>query len=193
MSHGLLRDVVSRRRSARITMRAPAGENIFGFPLALTRMFLLLRETRDFWLDGLVIFPTHNIAAVRSGRYERVQERMLAAEGITARIAPPKGVALDSFESLFTSLQPNRMGFTLIEVARRYQNSASTYLVIGPITSVSKESVSIHGFSALGRWDRAPTRVAFNDICKIEWGCHYVKVFSKYLPPFPGGKGRSKK
>jgi hypothetical protein len=178
MNRRELLNAIQERLKVRVTTRIRKGEHTHGFPLDFSKTFWLLQEECDFRLLGYVVIPTGNIAAVRFGKYEKVMDRMLQAEGISARVKTPRNIDLNSFQGLFQSLQARNKNI-IIEASR---HRVKTAMYIGPITECGTDHVRIHNFTALGEWDLKPTRILHRDICRIQFESPYANIFSKYLP-----------
>lgn len=171
-----LRRARSRKESVRITRRGDVP-SVYGFPLAVSRSLVLLRNVDDFDIDGFTVLPLANLADVRSGDCERFVERVLRDEGqLRAIISPPFPVGLDSWQDVFSALA----GAGEVMIAECEDNPSESFC-IGVVTGLTAGAVGIHQFDATAAWDSAPTVVPYQDITRVRFAERYTDVFARYL------------
>jgi len=181
-----LTDHVERGLTLRVTVRNPPSENVYGFPVAVSGTLVLMRAVYDYEPWGWVAVPPGNVAAFRSGRFERFAERVLAGEGVAAKRCPA-WLGTSSLAALLASLMKRRRN-VVIETAAVAARAApgETRFYLGRIEAVGSSHISTRTVNGLGRWARRATRVSVEDICVVQFDDPYTRAFSKYTP-YPGG------
>ena len=182
----ILRRAVRDRGAVRVTLDAN-DEYVHGFPVALSREFVLMREVSDLRLDGYYVIPLWNIKAVRAGKFERSLGHIAEREHWRDKLTPPRGVDIDSEMSLLRGLQQLARPIIIETVGLVMKNEpGEPVMLIGPIVKVGEEAVWIHNFDATGKWDRRPKKVLFNDIATVQFAMNYINVWRRNLqPPTP--------
>ena len=176
-----LQELVQLRRAIRIRPKFATDQAIHGFPLTVTDQFVLIQEINDFHLDGYTIIPLRNLYAVRSGKAERMIERVFTGEGTIDKIKTPDDLRLDSFRDLFRSIQ--KLGkLVIVDSVEVDGDMMEEDSFIGRIVGMSPRSVAILNFTGAGVWDTEPTVVAYKQIKWITFDNEYVNTFAKYLP-----------
>ena len=61
----------------RFKTKHPDGDNYDGVITHIKPAFVVLREEKDFELDGIIILPKRVIKGVRDGRYDRCCNQIL--------------------------------------------------------------------------------------------------------------------
>jgi hypothetical protein len=162
----------------RLTRAIPSDPRHNGFVVAVGRDWVLLQQFHDFYPEGYAALRVKDITDIRSNEYERLWERMLAAEGILDQLTLPYDVPLEDIQHLLTALQ-RRGDNIIVECEDANQEIEDFY--IGQVLSLDDDSLSFANFDALGRWDDAPDTIPFNEITQVQFETPYVRIFSKYL------------
>ncbi|AMV36678.1 hypothetical protein [Planctomyces sp. SH-PL62] len=178
-----LAGLAETRRHVHLTRRVAGGWEATGFVLAVGRRLVLLHQTRDFQLDGLLLLPLQDVARLRCTSVDRFAEKVFAGEGMLDQI----GTDLDvSLEGIAPALDDLRRGgrFVVIECESRFDPEDDDFL-IGPIVGLNVHEVAMRGFAPDGRWDRKRCRVALDSITQIQFDTPYIEAYRKYLAPPP--------
>jgi hypothetical protein len=173
-----LRSFVGAPRKVRLTRSLPSEPHHNGFVLGVGRDLVLLQQFHDFYPEGYVVLRVRDVTDVRSGKYERHGERMLAGEGLLERIGIPYEVPLQDVPGFLKALQ-HRGDNVIVECEDPEEDVEDFY--IGQILSVADESLSFANFDALGHWDEAPHVIPIGDVTQVQFETPYVLTFSKYL------------
>ncbi|MDB5093235.1 MAG: hypothetical protein JWO85_1336 [Candidatus Eremiobacteraeota bacterium] len=154
--------------------------------------FLVLRDVRDFIVDGVSVVPVGRLTAVRPS--EKIIGRILHGEGITDRLDLREPVDFTSFETLFSSLRETGR-FAIVHAAGQDPRPATAYreMFVGPVLACSRKNVWIHYFGAGGEWDDRATKIAYDAIDLVEFDSAYATVWANYLPPRPEVQVRRKR
>jgi len=176
-----LQELVQLRRAIRIRPKYATDQAIHGFPLVVSEQFILIHEINDFHLDGYTVIPLRNLYAVRSGKAERMIERVFTGEGAFDKITVPEEVRLDSFRDLFRSIQ--KLGkLVIVDSVEVDGETMEEDSFIGKIVGMSPRSVAILNFNGAGEWETEPTVVSYKQIKWVTFDNEYVNTFAKYLP-----------
>jgi hypothetical protein len=151
--------------------------DITGFILQFSKDFLLLQEEEEFYLNGYAIIRKDQFEAIRCNKYDRALKSMLKKEGIiNSDYGINKKIRLMSWQAIFEDLRKHDY-----HVIVECENLEEPVFLIGPITKVNKNSVSIQYYDPTGLLDKAPTKVNFKDITLVKFDNRYINVFKKYL------------
>ncbi len=184
-----LRRLAGTRKKVRVTRSVPCERLHNGFVLAVGRDWMLMRQFHDFHPEGLTALRIKDIISIRSGRYERLWEHMLAGEGLLDESATTD-LPVDSLSQLLKALI-RRKANVIIQCEDLTEDIEDFY--IGRILAISNSSVRFANFDALGQWDEKPSSIRLDEITKLEIEAPYIRIFSKYLKkPCPFVKPRSK-
>ena len=162
----------------RLTRSIPSETHHSGFIVGVGRDFVLLHQFHDFYPEGLTALRVKDITNVRSGKFERLWERMLAAEGVLVQSALPADLRLADVSELLKALQ-QRGENIILECEDPEADQKDFY--IGQILSVDYDSVVFANFDGLGHWDEVPHTIPYKEITKLQFDTPYVNTFSKYL------------
>ena len=184
-----LRSFVGTRKKVRLTRPFPGEPRHNGFILGVGRDLVLVQQFHDFHPEGYTALRVKDITGIRSGKYERLWERMLAEEGILGRVGIPYDVPLQDITVLLKALQ-QRGDNIIVECEDVKEDLDDFYL--GQILSIDSDSLCFAHFNALGRWDKDPHTIPLEKITKLQFDTPYVQTFSKYLEgPWRQTKGRT--
>lgn len=171
--------VAGTPQKVRLTRSFPGDSDHNGFVVAIGREWVLIHSFHDFYPEGHAVLRIADITEFRSGEYERVWERMLAAEGLLAGIEPPGDVSLKDISHLLSSLHRRR--HNVIIECEDLDDEDDDEFYIGRIVSVENDAVRFAPFDALGNWDEMGVILPFDVITQVQFDTPYVRTFSKYL------------
>src|SRR5262249_25569874 len=100
-----LRSFVGIPTKVRLTRSIPSEPRLNGFILGVGRDLVLLQQFHDFYPEGYAVLRLRDVTDLRSGKYERHWERMLAGEGLLERVGIPYNVPLEDVPGLLKALQ----------------------------------------------------------------------------------------
>jgi hypothetical protein len=176
-----LRRATQRKEAVRIARHGAAAPHVYGFPLAVGRSHVLVRDVDDFDVDGFTVLPLRDVADVRSSERERFLERVLRDEGqLRAVNAPRFALGLGDWSEVFSTL--GRAGEIVIVECERPPDDI---FCIGVVTGLAPDAVGIHQFDATAVWDPAPTVVPFEQITRVRFDERYIHVFARYVDDDP--------
>jgi hypothetical protein len=175
---------IRHRQLLRVSLGTSTTENFLGIPVGFSDTFWLIHQLREFHLDGFIVIPTWNITAIRSGPYERAGDRILKGEGIDRQAGLSFPLRLNSAEELFTDLRAAASTVSIQKsVHVKRSKPKEEIFLIGTITEVQKNSMSLLSFDACGRVDLTAESILYDDIARAEFGTEYGDVWMKYLRP----------
>jgi hypothetical protein len=173
-----LRSFVGTRKKVHLTRPFPSEPQHNGFILGVGRDLVLLQQFHDFYPEGYTALRVRDISGIRSGKYERFWEHMLAREGILKRVGIPYDVPLQDFTVLLKAL--HQRGDNIIVECEDAEEGVEDFY-IGQILSVESASLCFANFDALGRWDKDAHTIPLEEITTLQFDTPYVQTFSKYL------------
>lgn len=151
---------------------------------------MLVREFHDFYPEGCTALRLRDIVGLRSGRYERLWERMLAAEGMLDHVGLPYEVPLRDLATLLRALR-RRGEFVILECEDRDADVEDYY--VGRVLAVGRDSVRFAPFDPLGRWEERAHVIPLSEVTQVQFDAPYSNTFAKYLrgsgPPSGAAKG----
>jgi hypothetical protein len=156
----------------------PDGDNYDGVITHIKPRFFVLREERDFELDGVIILPKRFIKGVRDGKYERCSNQILRQNGAMKKLRSPSW--LDSCETIlqvFTSLMKRNVWPGVESI---FNNLAESPFYIGPITRVADDRFFLKCYDAAGVWEKT-YELNYDDVFKIEFDSQYCNHFNAYM------------
>lgn len=173
-----LRRFVNSQKKVRLTRTFPSERLHNGFIVSIGRDLVAMSQFHDFQPEGYTVLRIKDITNIRSGRYERQWEEMLAAEGTLQHVGLPYDVPLDTMELLLRALQQHGRNI-IVECEDPDENLEDFY--IGRVLGVNGESLYFTNFDGMGRWDKQPHEIPLLEITKIQFETPYANTFSKYL------------
>jgi len=152
-------------------------ESVHGYLLALSPELALLHAFNDFEPDGYLVISVGDIAELASGDREQFWERVVTGEGLLDGLALDASIDLTSFAT------------ALVSIAKRYSDLAiltvDDDLFVGRLLGQDDKELQLHSVDHLGAWDGLPSRIAFDQIARIQFGTPYLRLFMKYAPAPP--------
>lgn len=173
-----LRSYVGTRQKLRVDTQCSCQERLNGYLLGLSDELGLMHCFNDFMPDGYIVFRLAYVDTLRSNKYERFWDRMLAAEGLLSGVDVKLEIDLTSFGSAIHSIS-NRFETMIIESQSPGEESQDFY--IGQVVSLKKNKVVFDHFDALGRWESEPSVIPLREISFVQFATPYIEIFGKYL------------
>lgn len=155
--------------------------NYYGFPLAIGKQLLLMKDTVDFLVDGYVVLPLRQIAHIHSGESQRFHDMIMSGLHQLRKVRlPAHPVALDAWAACVSTVAAsNRL---LIVDCDLRDGDVEDDFFLGPIVAISDDSLAIHAVSATAEWYDEIDKVPYNEITDIRFGDHYSSAYLKYVP-----------
>jgi hypothetical protein len=153
-----------------------AIEKTNGYIVDYTDDFVLFQETNDFDVDGYAIIPIKTISKIIYSNSDKYFDKILHLEGITDTIEKKHKIDLTSWATIFKSIK--KSGFNVIV---ENEDPENTTFDIGPITKITKSSVYVRYFNAVGILNEQATKINWNFITIVKFDDKYTNMFSKYL------------
>lgn len=179
--NGALRSALKRRESVKISRREHEDVGVYGFPLAVSAQLVLLREVRDFDVDGFTVLRLADIVAVRSGASERFVERALRDSGELATARPGRRpLTIGTWKDVFQALAA-----TAEVVTVECEPTEEDEFLVGKVVGLSPDAVGIHHFDSTAVWDSSPIVVPFGAVRRVSFGTRYTRVFARYVSDPP--------
>lgn len=181
MPKGALRGALQRRESVTCSLRGDREDGVSGFPLAVSARLVLLREVRDFDVDGFCVLRIADVASVRSGPAERFVERALRDSGeLTGARPGRRALPLAEWTDVFRAL-----GTTGDVVCVECDATEADELLVGKVVGLSRGAVGLHQFDATAVWARSPTIVPFTAVRRVSFGTRHTRVLARYVSDPP--------
>jgi hypothetical protein len=175
----LIQGYIDNKDLVKIFRTVTDGEaNIHGFIIAMSKTFLLIQKEEEFYLNGYAIIRKDHFDALRSNNYEKTFKKILSQEGMLKEYGLSKKISITSWASIFKALK--KLDFHVIVEC---EDLEVPQFLIGPLTKVHREFVSIKNYDPTGRLDKRSTKVKYNDITIVKFDDRYLNVFRKYLKP----------
>lgn len=172
---------VAEGRLARIVRHHALNERITGFPLALGRMLLLVRELNSDLLlpDGFTVVRVADVATVGATQWDAFVERVMADEGRLPAPEAVPAVRLSSWAHLLADLHARG------ERASVECEPQEDGYFLGAILRVHRDELEIRHIDSAGRWEDEPWWIRYRDITQVRFGTRYIEVFSRYAGDLP--------
>ena len=179
VSDNMLQKHIAKKHVVKICRTFRYTENnIFGYLLAISSKFLLVQVQYDFIIDGYAIMPKSSFDSIRFNKYDKELTKILVSEGSEQSWGIAYEIDLTDWRAIFTCLKNMDIHVT---IDQEYLKDAP--FLIGPITDVRKNSLSVKNYDATSRLNKTSTKVKYEDITMIKFGDKYTKTFRKYLKP----------
>jgi hypothetical protein len=149
---------------------------IHGFILGFSDKLVLIQHVYDFVLDGLVVLRTADITGIKCDTTNKLQKKLLIAEGIFQKIPFESTFDLCNWKSIM-SMFSQRYRLIIIEDERPEEQ----VFLIGKIEKITKNNVCLRYFSGTGKWDKKPTKQAFSNITSCKVDANYINVYQRYF------------
>lgn len=147
-----------------------------GFIVDYSADFIVLQEIDDFVIRGFLIIPLKTIVEIRLNNKDKYFESIYKKEGITDEIKKKHNIDLTNWETIFKSIK--KLNFNVII---KNENPEDDTFDIGPIIKITKKSVFIRYFDAMGIFDDELTKIDWDFITLVNFDDIYINTLSKYL------------
>jgi len=151
-----------------------SGNKIQMFPLIANEKFVLGLRVRDFTADGFVILKVSDITEIERNKTSQYFEYILKAEKQFDKRNDLINIDLDSWETIFKSLQDSNLIVELVD-------DLDDALDIGEVRCVDKNSLKLRCFNTIGVWDDENIEISYENITSVVFLDNYSCIFSKYL------------
>lgn len=184
-----LRRALDERRMVRVVRALADGEHMQGFVLGLSDELILLYAFSDFHPDGCYVLRTQDVVQVRSGKCERVNERILELEGLLDWVRISTMPPLDDLRALLGHLCEARLPCIVEREPLLGEDEDKERFLIGFVTRVGKRRCRVHHFNALGEWDDEPTRIKIENITCVQLEALYTETWLRHIARCPSLEG----
>jgi len=179
-----LRDSLGKYHKVHIVRSTSSDSTIGGFVLGLSESLVLLFKFHDFYPEGCSVLRIEQIESVRSDEYERLWEKMLAAEGRFDAVGVSSVPPLDSMDALLKHLcEAQRPAIIEAESLPDEDEDDWTFL-IGWIERVEDGTCWMRHFDGLGEWDTELIPMDLDVITQVQIEAPYLETFLRNIPPF---------
>lgn len=144
-------------------------------PLCVGETLLLSLSFRDFLPDGYEIIPLNQITGITRSEADMYFGEIVKKEGVSDFIDNAPQIDLTDWEAVFHYFMETK------EIAS--VDVGDGCMDIGKIKAVFPDGIEIRRFDASGVWEKDNWYDSYDCITKVEARSHYIKTFSKYLPP----------
>ena len=151
-----------------------AESEMLCIPIARSEELLLVHVFYDFFPDGYRIVRIQDIYDVIRDSSEQFFERVITAEGITAKLKSPGEIDLSGWGAALSSLRA-RYEFCTIEC------EAEDDFLIGKIVELGEWELTFHYFDATGKWDDEMDVVDYDDLTAVSFDDNYTNTIIKYI------------
>lgn len=174
----ILRKYQSKRDFVQINRTVTEGEaNLFGIIHSMSEDFMQLAETDEFKFNGEIIIPMNHFDSIECNKYDKFYKHIMEQENELSKSIPkPTKLDLSSWETIFTYFKKEDI-HVIIECEDLHKPTFN----IGPIEKVTKKSVGIRNYNALGHLEKKLTRIKYKHITLVKFKDHYSCTFRKYL------------
>ena len=156
------------------------ANKIHGFILDYSKNFILLHHVYDFHLDGLLVLRINDITEICSNKTDAFQTQLLKDEGLFDQIDFNVGCNLKSWKTILTSLAKNKV-YLIIED----ENPEYPIFLIGKLSKILNDNVSLLGFSGAGNWDEDESVMYYEDISSLQVNNNYIEFYKRFYERQP--------
>jgi hypothetical protein len=150
--------------------------NFDGYIVDFSSNFIVMQEINDFRVLGYYIFPISAVVEIRYNNMDKYLDKMLIWEKQIDKVINKYPINLTDWTAIFKSIK--KFGFNVIV---DYEAPGDEYIIIGPITKITKTAVYIQFIDTTGYLSSDSTREPFDRITAVRFDDNYVNVFSKYI------------
>lgn len=148
-----------------------------GFPICLSKKFILTTVITDFHDEGYAILRTNDIVDAYSKESYSFNEKICVAEGLQDRIYQSYIKELGSLKQILLQLDKYD-GFICIQCEQQTER-CSFYM--GKIITVADDNVIFKDIGMDGIWDEEAHSILYKDITQVTYGDNYSKMYCKYV------------
>ena len=137
---------------------------------------VLVQNVTDFSSDGYKVLRIGDISRIERGGSDKVYERILRSEGIVTEIAAPFKINLSNWRSAIGAINGQSRNMTIED-----ENPDDELFLIGRVTRLSLQSLSIRPFDPLARWELSDRVIPYSRITAVTFDDRYTTLYSKYV------------
>jgi len=158
----------------------PGKQSYYGVVTHIARSFIVLRKTRDFDFDGVLVLPKRVVTGYRDGKYERCYNRILRFNGNIKKARTPEWLeSCNSVPDILKQIKKRGI-WPCIEDLFELDGKIETDFFIGPIVRIEDDRFWIHDYDAAGNWGEEYD-IEFRDILRVAFNDRYSTEFNKYM------------
>jgi hypothetical protein len=156
----------------------PDGDSYDGIVMANKRLFLVIKEVREFEFDGTMILPKNVIRGYRDSDFEKCHNAVIRDnDQINKAEVPAWCHDCGSLREVFEYFK-NHDIWPGVETL--LDDGKTAAFCLGPITETSKRSFSLHCYDAAGRWEKVYC-LDYDEVFRIEFDSKYCNHFNNYM------------
>lgn len=152
-------------------------DSIMGFPIAISKNFLLMTVIYDFHDEGYTVLRLSDICDAYSKESNNFYEKICIAEGLQDKISTVFIEDISSIRQILRQMQ-NYDGYISIQCEEQIERN-SFYL--GEIMDIKDCHLIFKDIGPDGKWDEELNTILFDDITQISFDNYYSKMFYKYV------------
>ena len=137
---------------------------------------VLVNDVTDLSRDGYKVLRIRDISRIERGGSEKVVEKILRSEGIVTEIAAPFEIDLSNWRSAIAAIKAQSRNIIIED-----ENPDDDLFLIGRVTRLSSETVSIRPFDPLARWELSDRVIPCSRITAVTFDDRYTILYSKYV------------
>lgn len=182
MIYNEIKNAFERKQYISIICQSVDGmeEEIHGVPVDLSTDFMVLQEISDFYMYGFIVLPLDGILEVSRDAADAFIEHILVKEGIMAQVGRKHDIGLGSWQEIFEGLKQTGLSVSVHIDVDGDEDDFGDFL-IGPVTLVEEESVSIHPFDPEGVSADVQEEIYYDVISRVAFDEPYANMYTKYL------------
>lgn len=166
-----------KRNAAVTTIRDKTGFcDVHGYLLDISDDWILVENISEFHLDGYSIVRKSDVKEIRYDKRDKYFEKILKLEGIKKNVSKKYDIDISDLHSIFNSLKKIKLNI-IVEC----EEEGEEVFIIGKISQMGKNFVSMSYFDSCGKWNRQKYRIDYSKITIIRFDEEYINVFSKYV------------
>ena len=152
-------------------------DSIMGFPIAVSKNFLLMTVIYDFHDEGYTVLRLSDISDAYSKKSNNFYEQICIAEGLQDKIAPVFSEDISSIRNILKKLQ-NYDGYISIQCEEQIKKNT---FYLGKIIDIKDCNLVFKDIGPDGKWDEELNTILFDDITQLSFDDYYSKMFYKYV------------
>jgi hypothetical protein len=182
MIYNEIKNAFERKQYISIICQSVEGmeEEIHGVPVDLSTDFVVLQEISDFFMYGYIILPIDGILEVSRDAADAFIEHILIKEGLMAQVGRKHDISLGNWQEIFEGLKQTGLSVSIHIDVDGDEDDFGDFL-IGPVTVVEEESVSIHPFDPEGVYSEVHEEIYYDVISRVAFDEPYANMYTKYL------------
>ncbi|MFJ9695760.1 hypothetical protein [Kitasatospora sp. NPDC101183] len=168
-------------RLVRLHRAIPRADRLDGFVLGSGPVWTLLAACTDHRLDGWTAVRTADLRKVRDqGGPETLTVRHLRRRGLWPVRPPGADLPLDDVPALLDAAGAE-YGLLAVHAERQ----APDAFRLGAVAALRPASLRLHEVDPEACWHRAPTKIRYEDVTRVDLGSHYARVLREFAGPLP--------